>query len=427
MPLEAENRRLEVVLAAQREIAAQDLGLTERLELIANRAGELSQADGAAVELVENDELVLRATTGLFTPYKNVRYKISGISSYCFLNNKDYYCEDAETDEVVDRSCCKLLGIRSVLVAPLTGLKGGVTGVLKVSARKIAAFTRDDVKYLQLLAGIAGLVISQALEIESKNKLDAELARHKHLEEELKVNLAKEKELQINTGQFISLISHDFRTPLTAIQSSTELLQYYSDRFSAEKKAEIYERVHSSVRYLTEMLDNIALIGKARVGKLLFQPEPVSPADLCKSLLSEFEPSELPRHRLVYTGPAENKFVLLDKNLVRLILWHLVSNALKFSPGDTPIELNLAVSPGEVIFRVKDRGIGIPAAEQSHIYEIFFRASNVANVRGSGMGLNIVRLCLELHNGSITFTSEVGQGTTFTVTIPLAPINTQTS
>jgi len=418
--LEKDNRRLEVVLATQREIAGQDFNLNASLDLVTSRAHELSLADGASIELVENDELTLKTATGLLVPYLYSKYKFAqGISGQCYLNNKAYYCEDAETDERVDRTLCRQVDIRSVLVVPLVWSSKVVWGVLKVVSRQANAFSQEDVQFLQIMAGIAAMVLCQDRQIHTKRALVSELAQHTKLQEELLQNLTKEKELRLNTSQFISLISHDFRTPLTAIQSSTELLQYYSERFSAEKKAEIYERVHSSVRHLTEMLDNIALIGKARVDKIVFQPEPISPGDLCKSLLSEFEPSTSPQHRLVYTGPADNKFLMLDKNLLRLVLWHLLNNALKYSPEDLPVELDLTIQPEAIVFSVKDQGIGIPPQEQSRIYEIFFRASNVANVRGSGMGLTIVRHCLELHGGSISFTSEVGQGTTFTISIPL--------
>lgn len=420
--MDADNRRLEVVLATQREIAGQDFNLNASLDLVAKRALEMSRADGASIELVENDELILRATTGLFDPYQNNHYKVNtGVSGYCYLNNKAYYCEDSETDEQADRALCRELGVRSVLVAPLVWSSNVVWGILKVVSRTAHAFNREDVHYLQIMGGIAAMVLCQDRQIHTRRALVSELAQRTQLQEELLQNLAKEKELRLNTSQFISLISHDFRTPLTAIQSSTELLQYYSERFSAEKKAEIYERVHSSVRHLTEMLDNIALIGKARVDKIGFQPELISPGDLCKSLLSEFEPFTSPRHRLVYTGPVENKFVMLDKNLVRLVLWHLLNNALKYSPEELAVELNLTILPEALIFSVKDQGIGIPAQEQSRIYEIFFRASNVANVRGSGMGLTIVRHCLELHGGLISFSSEVDRGTTFTIRLPLPP------
>ncbi|MBN9391219.1 MAG: GAF domain-containing sensor histidine kinase [Chloroflexi bacterium] len=408
------------MLATQREIAGQDFNLNASLDLVTSRAHELSLADGASIELVENDELTLKTATGLLVPYLYSKYKFAqGISGQCYLNNKAYYCEDAETDERVDRTLCRQVDIRSVLVVPLVWSSKVVWGVLKVVSRQANAFSQEDVQFLQIMAGIAAMVLCQDRQIHTKRALVSELAQHTKLQEELLQNLTKEKELRLNTSQFISLISHDFRTPLTAIQSSTELLQYYSERFSAEKKAEIYERVHSSVRHLTEMLDNIALIGKARVDKIVFQPEPISPGDLCKSLLSEFEPSTSPQHRLVYTGPADNKFLMLDKNLLRLVLWHLLNNALKYSPEDLPVELDLTIQPEAIVFSVKDQGIGIPPQEQSRIYEIFFRASNVANVRGSGMGLTIVRHCLELHGGSISFTSEVGQGTTFTISIPL--------
>lgn len=419
--MEAENRWLETVISTQQEITGKELNFEAILDLVARRAHELSSADGATVEIAEDDELVFKAATGLCSPHLNYRFKLDeGISGQSYLNGQLLYCEDAETDDRVNRPLCLASGLRSILVVPLPLPNGEVAGVLKVFSQKVAAFNNQDIQSLQLLAGFLGMAIRQVREAALNRELVAEIARRDLLEAELQAALLKEKDLYQNTNQFISLISHDFRTPLTAIQSSTELLQFYSERFSPQKKVEIYERVHSSVRHLTELLDNIAMVGKARLGKLQFKPQPISPEDLCKSLVSEIEPTGTSPHRLVYTGPAENNYFFLDKNLIHLLLWHLLNNALKYSPEDAPVELNLVYQPGAVVFSVKDQGIGIPEQDQSRIYEVFFRGSNVSNVRGSGMGLTIVQYCLELHGGSIALTSQADQGATITVTLPVS-------
>ncbi len=421
--MEADNHRLDALIATQQEISAMGLNLDAILNLVVKRAQELSHAEGVVVQIIENDELILQAAAGLVVPQLNTPIKLEdkSLSGQSYLKGQLLYCEDTETDDRVARSLWQQTGIRSILVAPIPLASGEVGGVLQVISRKVTAFSKSDIQSVQFLAGLTGLVIRQVREALISRELEKELARHTLREAELQLSLSREKELYRNTNQFISLISHDFRTPLTAIQSSTELLQYYADRFTPEKKAEIYERVHSSVRYLTELLDNIALIGKHSVGKLQFQPEPISPEDLCKSLVSEIEPAGTSQPRLVYTGPTENNYLLLDKNLTRLILWHLLNNALKYSPQDAPVELNLAIESEAVVFTVKDRGIGIPAQDQAKIFDIFFRGSNVPNVRGSGIGLTIVRNCLVLHGGSIKLTSEAGQGTAFTVRLPTTP------
>jgi signal transduction histidine kinase len=417
--LEAENHRLDTVIATQQEITSMEFNLNLILDLVAKRAHELSLADGATVEIAEDDDLVFQAATGLGASHLNTRVKLNRcFSGQSYLNGQILYCQDTETDDRVDHSSCRQLGVRSILVVPLPLANGEVAGVLKVFSRKVAAFNNQDIQSLQLLAGLIGMAIRQVREAQFNRELKSELARRDLVEAELQVALSKEKELFENTNQFISLISHDFRTPLTAIQSSTELLQYYSDRFTPQKKAEIYERVHSSVRHLTELLDNIALLSKVSVGKLRFQPEPISPEDLCKSLLSEIEPTGTSQPRLVYRGPTGNHYLLLDKNLTRLILWHILNNALQYSPANTPVELTLAYEAEAIVFTVKDRGNGIPAQDRPRIFEIFFRGSNISNVRGSGMGLTIVRYCLDLHGGTIEVASEVGQGTVFTIKLP---------
>lgn len=417
--MERENRRLDALVSLQQEINGLEFNLAAIFDLVAKRAHELCRADSATIEIVHHDELVVQAAVGLAVPYPNNHSKLdASLCGQAVLSGQVVYCEDVESNDRLRHFSSLQPGMRSVVAVPLPLANGEYGGVLSVLAKKIVAFDRGDVQVLQLLAGFAATALYQAQESQRTHDLTAELVRRDLLEAELQVALENEKNQYQNTSQFISLISHDFRTPLTAIQSSTELLQYYSDRFTSQKKTEIYERIHSSVRHLTELLDNVALVSKVRAGKLHFQPEPISPQDLCKSLISEIEPSGTSPARLGYTGPIENNYFLLDKNLIRLGLWHLLTNALKYSPADSPVELKLVTQSDAVVFSVTDYGDGILEQDQSRVFELFFRGSNVSTVRGSGMGLTIARDCAELHGGGIDFSREPGRGATFSVTIP---------
>jgi signal transduction histidine kinase len=251
--------------------------------------------------------------------------------------------------------------------------------------------------------------------------LTAEIKRREHLEDGLLAALAKEKELHELTTQFISLVSHEFRTPLTSIQSSTELLQYYSTKFTPEKKSEILDRIHASVQQLTGMLNNVLTIEQVGARKLQFQPEAFFLTDFCRNLLADFQalPTKGVKQTFVFNCPADYGCVQLDKKLVGQILSHLLSNSLKFSRQPGTIELNLAYQPGEVVFIIKDQGIGIPTQDQADLFKVFSRGSNVCNIQGSGLGLTIVNYCVELHSGSIEFESVEGRGTTFTVRLPM--------
>lgn len=141
-------------------------------------------------------------------------------------------------------------------------------GVLKVFSKKVDAFNEQDIHSLRLMAGLIGLAMSHLSEVHATNQaLATDLARHEQLEKELRVALAKEKELYQQTAHLISQVSHDFRTPLTAIQSSTKLLEFYSDKFPPEKKSEIFARIHNSVSHLTGMLDEMLGIVQANSGQ----------------------------------------------------------------------------------------------------------------------------------------------------------------
>jgi signal transduction histidine kinase len=294
-----------------------------------------------------------------------------------------------------------------------------------------AAFIQEaEVQYSQVLSGqsqqvndeLDARVDERVLELMRANQaLSAEIKRREHLEEELRAVLAKEKELHKLTTHFISLVSHEFRTPLTSIQSSTELLQYYSTRFTPEKKAEILDRIYASVQQMTGVLNSVLTIDQLGAGKLQFQPEAFFLTDFCRNLVADFQalPTGGVKQNFIFNCPADYGCVQLDKKLIGQILSHLLSNSLKFSRQPGTIEVNLIYQPGEAVFIIKDQGIGIPPQDQAGLFKVFSRGSNVSNIQGAGLGLTIVKHCVELHNGTINFESVEGQGTTFTVRLPM--------
>ncbi len=255
--MQTENYRLNAVIATQQEIAGMKFNLNSVMDLIARRTHELSYADGAIIEIAENDEVVIQAATGLAVTTLNSRIKIdSCITGLCLMTGQTIYCQDTELDDRVNHSLCLQLGIRSILLVPLRFSDQQIVGVLNVFSKTVDAFNEQDIHSLQLMAGLLGLTMRHIREVETANQLlMSELARHERLEEELQAALTKEKGRNQQTTKLVSQISHDLRTPLTAIQTSTELIQFYSDKFSPEKKTEIFERIHSSVFHLTTMLD----------------------------------------------------------------------------------------------------------------------------------------------------------------------------
>jgi PAS domain S-box-containing protein len=254
----------------------------------------------------------------------------------------------------------------------------------------------------------------------------ADITERKQLEQELKVALEKEKELNELKSRFVSMTSHEFRTPLSTILSSSELLEYYRHQWTEEKQITHLQRIQTAVKRMTEMLNDILVIGKAEAGKLEYQPQCFDLVEYCRYLLSEAQMNHGNMCVILFTSQHPYLFCCMDQNLLAHIFHNLLSNAIKYSPLDSIINFSLTYEEEEAIFQIQDQGIGIPEADLPRLFESFHRASNVGNIVGTGLGLAIVKKCVDLHQGKISVTSTQGVGTVFTVKLPLNyRINTQ--
>jgi signal transduction histidine kinase len=234
----------------------------------------------------------------------------------------------------------------------------------------------------------------------------------------LRAEQAKQQELSELKSRFVSMTSHEFRTPLSVIMSSSELLEAYGERWSASKKQDHFTRIREAAMAMTRMLDAILMIGRRDAGLLTFEPRPLEIDRFCGEVLEAVGAATGQAQRMIYRGlPAEEQ-VLADPALLRHVLENLLSNALKYSPTDSSVELNVARENGELRFDVRDRGIGISEEDQRHLFETFHRGKNVGEISGTGLGLSIVRGAVELHGGSVSVQSQLSAGTQFTVRIP---------
>lgn len=235
-------------------------------------------------------------------------------------------------------------------------------------------------------------------------------------EQETLKALEKERELSELKSRFVSMISHEFRTPLTTIQSATELLEYYS--WSEEEKQERFQQIYTAVQHMTQLLEDVLLIGKAEAGKLSLKPELFDLSEFCQNLVSNLL-TVSSQHQILLTIVGQPKQVYLDPKLIRQILNNLLLNAIKYTPMSSSIQLRLEYQAAWVVLQVIDDGIGIPDSDQKHIFEAFYRAINAETIQGTGLGLAIVKRCVDLHRGQISLKSTVNVGTTFTVILPL--------
>ena len=236
--------------------------------------------------------------------------------------------------------------------------------------------------------------------------------------EEMRRALEREQELGELRFRFFAMASHEFRTPLSTILLTAQLLNSSIQEWSPEKSKRNLERIESAAKTMRQILDDILTINRVETGKLDFNPVPLDVEQFCRYLLEEMRRCTSPEHTLTFISEISKQQICVDEKIFRCILTHLLSNAIKYSPQGGEIELVLSTGGGEIQVQVHDRGIGIPLSDQPHLFEAFHRGENIDSISGSGLGLTVVKKCVELHRGSITFTSEVGMGTTFTVALP---------
>lgn len=259
--------------------------------------------------------------------------------------------------------------------------------------------------------------------------IEIALSRHR-AESAIRKALQQEKELSELRARFVSVVSHEFRNPLSTILFSTELLEKYQAKLSDEKKLTYLQRIHTAVKRMSQLLDNVLTIGATDAGKLTCHPTPLDLNQFCHDLVEELKFSANTNHVIVFTNyasllasTADAELPCLDTKLLQHILTNLLSNALKYSPSGSRINLDLSyqpkAEPKEIVFQVQDQGMGIPVADQAQLFSPFHRGTNVSNIAGTGLGLSIVKQCVETHGGTVQVVSEIGVGTTFTVTLPL--------
>lgn len=249
-------------------------------------------------------------------------------------------------------------------------------------------------------------------------RLKDEIQEHSKAQKELKIMLNKEKELSEMKTRFVSMVSHEFRTPLTVIRSAAQMLVKFKNSLPENEKEDYLNRVVRTVDILTDLIENVLFIGRQESHN---EQPPTSQVDLVaftENIISEFKMTLLKKREVSFDYAGTSSDLLVNEKLLRLILVNLISNAAKYSPPESPIEVKLYFDSENFVYKVRDFGIGIPEEEQQKIFSLFYRADNVGGAAGTGIGLSVVLNSIQSLNGKIDLASKVGEGTTFTVTIP---------
>jgi signal transduction histidine kinase len=230
--------------------------------------------------------------------------------------------------------------------------------------------------------------------------------------------LERTKEISDLKMRLFSMVSHEFRTPLSTILISTQLLASGDRTWSEEKQAKNLTRIQTAAKTMAQLLSDILTLSRAEAGKLEFHPEITDLASFCRQLIESVQYSIDASRPIQFYCHGVLTQASVDRKLLHSILSNLLSNALKYSSSDSAISLTLECTPQNLIFHVKDQGIGISPEDQQRLYETFHRGRNVGDIVGTGLGLAVVKTCVDLHGGHVSVHSEIGVGTTFTITLP---------
>lgn len=239
----------------------------------------------------------------------------------------------------------------------------------------------------------------------------------KQAEAELRKTLEREKELNELKSRFVAMVSHEFRTPLTSIQTACELLEHYE--WTVLEKQERFQQIYDSIQYMAALLDDVIVVSSIETDQLQFTPELLDLNSFCQRLVAAYKTTVDKHQQLIFVPSNHPCNSWIDPKLLRQILNNLLSNAIKYSPYGGTIRLVLTYQNSNAIFLVQDEGIGIPPDDQKHLFEAFYRARNVNTIAGTGLGMAIVKRCVDLHRGEITVESQPGVGSTFIVTLPM--------
>ena len=253
----------------------------------------------------------------------------------------------------------------------------------------------------------------------SNDQLQEEIRKRKQAENKIKDALEKEKELNELKSKFLSLVSHEFKTPLSGILSSSTLAEKYTRTDQQGKRERHLKTIKNKVHYLTGILNDFLSLERLESGKVNYKFEKFSLQSLVNEVVYNANITLKSNQELKYTTDIKDIILEQDKGVLELVLSNLLGNAIKYSKEDAQIKFLIRSTTKKVNFEVQDRGLGIPGKDQKHIFDRYFRAENVANQQGTGIGLNISKTHIENLGGDISFTSQEGKGSSFFISIPI--------
>ena len=249
-----------------------------------------------------------------------------------------------------------------------------------------------------------------------------DITPRKRLQESLEAALIKERELNDLRTRILMDVSHEFRTPLTIIQTSSELLQRHFDRFDEAQREKHLKRIRKHVQQLNQMLEAMLVVNKFQVDIASSDWKVEEVNSIFREVINRAKRKDDNQHPVYFFPQLERYEARFDKTVLMVILRELLDNALKYSPIDSPIEIHVSYTLTQLTFEVRDKGRGIPEVDLKHVWDYFYRGENTVSIPGTGLGLTIARLAADTHSASLKIKSTEGKGTSVFVTLPIAPV-----
>ncbi len=246
-----------------------------------------------------------------------------------------------------------------------------------------------------------------------------DITMQKKAEEELRVALEQERQLNILKSRFVQTVSHEFRTPLAGISISSELLEHYFDKMDSQLRLNTLQSIRYRTVELTTLIDDLLTQSSAESLSALYQPIHVDPKIVCEDLLQDFlSLLSTPTHRIELTADSYLPYVAWDKRLIKHIFRNLLTNGMKYSSEGSVISVDLRFRDNQLVVEVSDQGAGISQEDLPHVFTAFYRSKRTEKIKGTGLGLTIVKEFVEMHSGYLHIHSEIGIGTTVSVYFP---------
>jgi PAS domain S-box-containing protein len=420
---EREERQFAAALSGVVSALSRTLNLNGVLETILEYIGQVVPHDAANLTLIEG-ELARPACWRGYSEaaqvyFQNLRYPLTTPWIKRMLETGEPDLVNDVTSKPSWPATPSLAWIGSVLSVPIRA-HDTIIGFLNLDSAQPGFFTPQHRERLIVFASQAAIAIENAQLYTQTRQHASELEeRVRQRTLELEIALAKEKELSELKSRFVSMVSHEFRTPLASIQTSSDLLRHYYDRMTTEQRQNALVKIQAEIKRLTSILENVLAFGRAEAVGIEIHPESVDLIGLCESVVAEVKAAAGYQHHIVLHSNRPSGKVELDTKVFRHALVNLLENAVKYSPPKTTIRLRVALLDRAAMITVSDEGIGIPQEDIPQLFEAFHRGRNVGSANGTGLGLVIVKQAIDAHHGSINVDSQLNQGTTFTLTIPV--------